>query len=60
MSMVAMNENEGEIGVNESLRIPIKSTIQSSYEELFNDILEMDGLSQQSLIDSLDVELNRK
>lgn len=44
----------------DSLRIPIKCTIQSSYEELFNDILEMDGLSQKSLIESLDVELNRR
>ena len=43
LSNYAMNEDE--IDGKDSLRIPIKCTIQSSYEELFNDILEMDGLS---------------
>ena len=30
------------------------------FEEIFNEILEMDGISQQSIIESLDVEFNRK
>ena len=44
----------------ESLLIPIKCEISSSYEDLFNGILEMDGLSQSSIIESLDVEKNHK
>ena len=43
---------------NESLRIPIKCDIESCYEDLFNDILEMDGLSQRNIIESLNVEQN--
>ena len=44
----------------DSLKIPIKCEIESSFEELFHDILEMDGLSQVNIIESLSVEQNQK
>lgn len=45
---------------NDPLRIPINCEILSSYEDMFNDILEMDGLSQESIIESLDIDRNHK
>ena len=53
-----MNE-DGNIGDQKSLRIPIQCYITSMHEEIFNEILEKDGLDQKSIIDSLNIELNQ-
>lgn len=38
--------------------IPIKCSFKSLYEDVFDKILQMDDISQKTLIDSLDVEFN--
>lgn len=44
----------------DSLKIPIKCEIQSQHEELFSTILEMDGFTQDSIIESLTIEMNKR
>lgn len=52
------NTNSVDAETGEMLHIDINANIESVYEDIFDKILQMDGISQATVINSLKVELN--